>query len=337
MNELKDDYQQQILFDEETSDSPKDDSQTQILFSNQDWQPEDELINSLDDEPETISRPSWLWRSIAALFSVIVVVEAVDFFTIGFTESPIITAIYAALLFCLVIVSGRAVLREVIGLRQFKKQQQVQSQVKALTAGEGNLSASELCEKISKQLPCDLLTEQEQQWSELNIDDYSDAELLQLYSRLVLTKVDKKAVAEIAKFSSESVVLIALSPVAILDMLIMVSRNLRLIDKIAGLYGLKLGYWSRIKLIRQVFVNMVYAGASELVADFGADMLGADVLGKLSGRLSQGLGAGLLTARLGLKTLKLCRPIPFETDAPKLGDIRKEMLGQIKKLALNKS
>jgi len=104
-----------------------------------------------------------------------------------------------------------------------------------------------------------------------------------------------------------------------------------MINKIAGLYGLKLGYWSRIKLIKQVFVNMAYAGASELVADFGSDMLGAELLGKLSARFAQGLGAGMLTARLGAKTMELCRPIPFE-NKPKLTHVRKKIAQQIKSL-----
>jgi len=142
--------------------------------------------------------------------------------------------------------------------------------------------------------------------------------------------------AEVARFSTEAVVLVALSPIAIIDMLIILWRNLRMINKISGLYGLKLGYWSRIKLIKQVFVNMVYAGASELIADFGSDMIGADLLGKLSGRLAQGLGAGMLTARLGVKTMQLCRPIPFE-NKPKLAHVRKEMLTTIKSLISQKT
>jgi putative membrane protein len=137
---------------------------------------------------------------------------------------------------------------------------------------------------------------------------------------------------EIAKFSSESVVLVALSPIAIIDMLLMLWRNLRLVNKIAALYGLKLSYWSRIKLIKQVIINMAYAGASELVADLGADLLGAELLGKLSARMAQGLGAGMLTARLGLKAMHLCRPIPFTDDAPKLGHIRQNIVSQVQSL-----
>jgi len=339
MSEIKDEYKQQILFSEKElsiDGEGKAEHEAQILFSNQDWQPDEDEIIITDDITDDSSGANWLWRSIFSLFFIIIGFETYDFFVTGFQESPIEAGIYGALLFCLTLVAGTTVIRELSGLRQFKKQQDLQVRVHALMEDDSKEDAIELCEVISNKLPCDLMLEQESQWQSIDKSDYSDQEILALYSRVVMSKVDQKAVAEIARFSSESVVLIALSPMAILDMLIMVWRNFRLLDKVSGLYGLKLGYWSRIRLIKQVVVNVVYAGASEIVADFGTDMLGADMLGKLSGRLAQGLGAGLLTARLGLKVMKLCRPVPFEDDAPKLGQIRKEMLSQIKSLALKK-
>ncbi len=337
MSEFDEKYQQQILFSEDNLTKVKPDESTQtkqVVVSNLDWQPEDEIAVSLDDEPAISTKPKWLWRTIFALLSTVVVIEGYSFFTAGFIESPITTSIYAALVASIGILAGASLFREFVGLRQFKKQQKFQDEITEILAGSTTLKAKTLCNQISDKLPSDIGDDALQQWQDTNIDEYSDAEVVELYSRIVLAKIDQKAIAEIAKFSSESVVLIALSPVAILDMFIMLWRNLKMLDKIAGLYGLKLGYWSRIKLIRQVFINMVYAGASELVTDFGADMLGADILGKLSGRLAQGLGAGLLTARLGLKALKLCRPIPFDKNGPKLGHIRGKMLEQIKTLTL---
>ena len=340
MSEVKDEYKQQILFSEQelsVEGESKTEHENQIMFSNQDWQPDEEEIIITDDIADESGSANWLWRSIFVLFFTIIGFEAYDFFVTGFQESPIEAGIYGALLFCLTLVAGTTVIREYSGLRQFKKQQDIQTRVHALMEDNSKESAVDLCEVISNQLPCDLMSEQESQWQNIDKSDFTDQEVLELYSRVVMSKVDQKAVAEIARFSSESVVLIALSPIAILDMLIMLWRNFKLLDKISGLYGLKLGYWSRVRLVKQVIVNIVYAGASEIVTDFGADILGADMLGKLSGRLAQGLGAGLLTARLGLKVMKLCRPVPFEDNAPKLGHIRKEMLSQIKKLTLKKT
>lgn len=357
-----DSHHQQILFaDNElassqfgtASQATKDGKQ--ILFNNQDYLPIEEnndypiaLEQTSLPEGESLAskqKPRWLWRIAFTLLAVIIGVETVDFFITGFVNSPILTSLYGIILTCLVVLASSALVSEWSTLRQFKRRQTLKQQAQQLLQQNDERSKSEtfkeidvenFCQKISNNLPCDLVSEQEQAWQAALSGEYSSTELLQLYSRLVLTKVDEKAMREVAKFSTESVVLIALSPVALIDMLIMLWRNLRMINKVAGLYGLKLGYWSRVKLIRQVFVNMVYAGASELITDFGTDMIGADLLGKLSGRLAQGLGAGMLTARLGVKTMQLCRPIPFD-DKPKLSHVRKEMLSTIKSLLTKKS
>ncbi len=356
-------HQQQILFSEsELSDqqsaqeAKETENGAQVIFDNQDYLPIDEVSelptvqkNSLSVDSASKnnkSRPRWLWRIVFTLLTVIIGVEAVDFFINGFEQSPIITSIYAVILSCLAIITSTTVFSEWSKLRQFKRREVLKKEANQLLLSSDSLKGSSseqlnvqhFCQKITESLPCDLTSENEkdQVWQDALNDQYSDSELLQLYSRSVLSKVDEKAMAEIARFSTEAVVLVALSPVAIIDMLIIVWRNLRMINKVAGLYGLKLGYWSRIKLIKQVFINMVYAGASELIADFGSDMIGADLLGKLSGRLAQGLGAGMLTARLGVKTMQLCRPIPFE-DKPKLAHVRKEMLTTIKNLISQKA
>ncbi len=358
-------HQQQILFAESelsNQDFPNDVKESQdgkqVVFDNQDYLPVDEVTDLPVLSAEQASkasgtttkktRPRWLWRAVFSLFAIIVGIETVDFFINGFVQSPIITSIYAVILSCLVVIASSSVLSEWSTLRQFKRREKLKQQASELlvindiaeSRNSELLDVEGFCQKITESLPCDLLfdkeSEQGKTWQDALNGQHSDSELLQLYSRLVLSKVDEKALAEIARFSTESVVLIALSPVAIIDMLIMLWRNLRMINKVAGLYGLKLGYWSRIKLIKQVFVNMVYAGASELVADFGAEMIGADLLGKLSGRLAQGLGAGMLTARLGVKTMQLCRPIPFD-DKPKLSNVRREMLTTIKNIISRKT
>jgi len=360
-------HQQQILFSEgdgavEQVETPfKEDILNanfteQVVFDNDDYFPMAADENGVDkDRGKELNteqlyqdvgavqggKISWLWRTIAASFLVLLTIEIVDFFIIGFEQAPIVTSIYAVLFSALTLVAGSTLWHELIGLKQFKNRQKMREQASELLliaqekqTETSNKRGKDFCESISKALPCDLTfdnTKEQQVWQDAVSGDYSSTELIQLYSREVLTKVDEKALNEVAKFSTEAVVLVALSPVALVDMLIMLSRNLRMINKISGLYGLKLGYWSRIKLIKQVFVNMAYAGVSELVADFGSDMLGAELLGKLSARFAQGLGAGLLTARLGAKTMELCRPIPFK-EKPKLTDVRKKIAQQIKLL-----
>ena len=72
------------------------------------------------------------------------------------------------------------------------------------------------------------------------------------------------------------------------------------------------------------------ARTGELVTEVGMDLLGAELAAKLSARAAQGVGAGLLTARLGLRTIEACRPLPWCGDEkPKLGELRKRLIGQL--------
>ena len=335
--------QQQIVFTETelvTKNELNTGDKKQIFFDNQDLLPADPLLDEkLDKDADNImqdiklaSKPRWLWRVVISLMFLMVCVEAVGFFITGFITSPFTTSIYSIILSGLTFIAGGTVWRELSGLRQLKRQQSLKHQAIETIENEVPLNVEEFCHQLSNTLPCDVMSNQEIKWQEALIGQHSDRELLQLYSKIVLSRVDQKVIAEISKFSTEAVVLVALSPVALIDMLVILWRNLRMLDKISGLYGLKLGYWSRLKLIKQVFINMAYAGASELATDFGTEMVGADILGKMSARLAQGLGAGLLTSRLGLRAMHLCRPLPFDANSPKLGEIRKEILNQLKSL-----
>jgi len=339
MTEVKEKYQQQILFEDvELENKNKELPQIteQVMLENEHWQADD-IAQCNDDTSLAPKKPRWLWRIALAIFSVLITIETIEFFTLGFSQSPIIASLYAGLLIILSVLGGASLLREFRGLRQFKRRQKQKETAIAIYEENDNGDPLTLCRQIVEQLPSDINDQQESTWQSSEQQELSSHELLSLFSKQVLSPVDKKVLDKISKFSTESVVLVALSPIAVIDMLLILWRNLKMVDEIANLYGLRLGYWSRIKLIKQVFVNMVYAGATELIADVGTELLGADLLGKLSARLAQGLGAGMLTARLGLKTMYLCRPLPFEEKAPQLKDIRKSLIQQIKSLVSKKA
>ena len=139
---------------------------------------------------------------------------------------------------------------------------------------------------------------------------HTDKEVLQLYQTTLLVSKDEQAKAIINQHAKTSALLVSLSPMALLDMLSVLWRGISLIEKISQHYGIKLAYRSRIMLYKQLVKQMLFAGASELVSDLAATSLGAELLGKLSARAAQGLSAGVFTARLGYKTMELCRPLP---------------------------
>ncbi|MBP4030683.1 TIGR01620 family protein [Aeromonas sp. PrichA-15] len=219
--------------------------------------------------------------------------------------------------------------REWLRLRTLKRRQDVRSRAEGLLAHQGVGQGQAFCEALAEKSG-DKGREGYRTWLSQLDESHSDREVLTLYSQLVLTERDKLAQARVAKWSGEAAVLVALSPLATVDMMLMLWRNLRMIEDIADVYAIELGYWSRIRLIRQVFRNMLYAGATELVTEVGMDLLGAELTAKLSARAAQGVGAGLLTARLGMRTMEACRPLPWCADEKqKLGELRKRLIGQL--------
>ncbi|QFI54861.1 YcjF family protein [Aeromonas simiae] len=219
--------------------------------------------------------------------------------------------------------------REWRRLRRLKKRQDVRSRAEDLLAHQGVGQGEALCIRLAEESG-ERGSEGYRRFCSQLEATHSDAEVLTLYSQLVLAERDRQAQSRVVKWAAEAAVMVALSPLAVVDMALILWRNLRMIDDIADVYGIELGYWSRIRLIRQVFRNLLYAGATELVTDVGVDVLGADLAGRVSARAAQGVGAGLLTARLGIKVMETCRPIPWQgEERPRLAQYRKALVEKV--------
>ncbi|AOP43126.1 TIGR01620 family protein [Edwardsiella piscicida] len=188
------------------------------------------------------------------------------------------------------------------------------------------------CERLLRQAGLDGSHPAVQRWQAALHETHSDREVVSLYATLVQPVLDSQARREISRYAAESTLMIAVSPLALVDMAFIAWRNLRLINRIAALYGIELGYYSRLRLFRLVLLNIAFAGASELVREVGMDWVSQDLAARLSARAAQGIGAGLLTARLGIKAMELCRPLPWiGDDRPRLGDFRRELIAQLRR------
>ncbi|WP_300001611.1 YcjF family protein [uncultured Cedecea sp.] len=232
----------------------------------------------------------------------------------------------------LIIVAGvGSVVSEWRRLWRLRQRADERDEAHELLASQGIGKGRQFCEKLAQQAGLDQGHPALQRWQSALHETHNDREVVTLYAQWVQPVLDEQARREISRSAAASAVMIAVSPLALVDMAFIAWRNIRLINRIASLYGIELGYFSRIRLFRMVLVNIAVAGASEFVTDAGMDIMSQDITARLSTRAAQGLGVGLLTARLGIKTMELCRPLPWlEDDKPRMGDFRKQLLGQIK-------
>lgn len=137
--------------------------------------------------------------------------------------------------------------------------------------------------------------------------------LLALAERELLTTLDAEARLAIEGAARQVATVTALVPLALADVATAAVANLRMIRRIAEIYGGRSGSFGSLKLLRRVFGSLVAAGALALTDDMIGSMAGGGVLSKLSRRFGEGLVNGALTARVGVAALELCRPLPFVT------------------------
>lgn len=135
--------------------------------------------------------------------------------------------------------------------------------------------------------------------------------LLDLAERELLSPLDAEARLAVEAAARQVATVTALVPVALADVAIVLFANLRMIRRIAEVYGGRSGSLGSLRLLRRVFASLVAAGALALTDDMIGSVAGGGVLSKLSRRFGEGLVNGALTARIGLAAMDLCRPMPF--------------------------
>jgi len=284
-------------------------------------------------QDESKARPRWSLLAKLAIIGMVALLltEAALTLNNAWLESPYLFGLYLSVTVIVCLWAGRLgfnAWRKLKKLKYVEEEQQIASRLSvSMQMGE----ADGFINNILAQLPENAAVSR---YLATAKDEHNDAEKLILFEDLVLNERDTLAKKLVLNYATESALLLAASPLAILDMAIILWRNQSMIYKIAQCYGIELGYWSRIKLWRGIFTNIAYAGASELVTDLGTQLLSVEMSGRLSARLGQGLGGGLLTARLGYQAMALCRPIKFqEKSRPKLSRIYKDLLFTLKELS----
>jgi len=118
----------------------------------------------------------------------------------------------------------------------------------------------------------------------------------------------------------------AISPRALVDVLFVVAEIVRLIRRLATLYGGRPGALGFLRLTRTVLAHLAVTGGMAAGDSLVQQLLGHGIAAKLSARLGEGVVNGLLTARVGIAAIEVCRPFPFVTGRPpRIADVMAEL------------
>ena len=134
-------------------------------------------------------------------------------------------------------------------------------------------------------------------------------EVLEILDEKLFSKLDQEAYKLISKYSNQTALSTAISPVALIDMMLILSRSWAMISQIAKLYAFKPNFASRMLLLKKVSANLIFASVTDLASDYLSSVIGTSLLSKLSYHSAQGLANGVLIARIGVSTIKTCRII----------------------------
>jgi len=243
---------------------------------------------------------------------------------------PLLGGAFAVLTAALLLMIGLEVKHGLKGSRQLRQVESLQDRARQLLQQASHGDSAALLKQLSHGYQ-DTALSREMQAAIVQLDSsYNDREVIQYLDRHALSQTDQAARRCVQRYSVESGVMVALSPWASFDMLLVAWRNLRMVREIATLYGIAPGLLTQGKLLKQILHNLAFAGASEVAMDAGSALLGSSLTSSLSARAGQGIGAGLFTARTGLTAIKLCRPLP-EQDQPK-GLLQQIARGIVQKL-----
>lgn len=253
------------------------------------------------------NKPSSLLKKVFVLsFTTLVFTELGLTVYHSFNSSIILGSLYSLLIISTLGLISKKCIKEYSQLRKLKSNQLQRIDANRLLHSQQIGEALIWLNKLNKHQEIDGFSEFKN-----TLEAYhTDKEVMTLYSNTVLTKQDVKTQKLINKYALESGLMVALSPIALIDMAAVLWRGTKLIEDIAKVYGIPLGYLSRIKLYRLLAKQMLFAGSAELVSDLATTAIGAELAGKISARAGQGISAGILTARIGYKAMELSRPIP---------------------------
>jgi putative membrane protein len=150
-----------------------------------------------------------------------------------------------------------------------------------------------------------------QRLTEAQVDLFDHDAVLRLTETELMTPLDAAVRAEIEASARQVATITALVPIALADVAAALFANLRMIRRIAEIYGGRAGTFGSIRLLRSVFSHLVATGAVALTDDLIGSVAGGGLLSKLSRRFGEGVVNGALTARVGIAAMELCRPMPF--------------------------
>lgn len=265
----------------------------------------------------------FFWAALVALISFTASVAAWTFVTELIAQNQILGGVAAGLVGLFVLACLMLILREWVAFARLRRLDGIHR------AAEAALAAKDLeaARSVVGRLEALYADRPETEWGRTRLaerrTDMFDADaLLQLAEAEVLTPLDASARAEVEAAARLVATVTAVVPLALADVFAALTANLRMIRRIAEIYGGRAGTLGSWRLTRTVLTHLVATGAVAVGDDLVETVAGGGLLSKISRRFGEGIVNGALTARVGIAAMEVCRPLPFSAlPKPKVSNV----------------
>ncbi|MEJ6397532.1 YcjF family protein [Yoonia sp. 208BN28-4] len=260
--------------------------------------------------PSSLAR--WFWSLLLSIIGIVVSLAAYDYVASLIVRSPVLgmTVLILLVLFCGVLL--------VMGLRELAAFARLRRLDSVHKAAETAISTHDLGEarRVVAALNRLYAARDDTRWGRERLaeqqDDVLDADgLLGLAENTVLAPLDARAMREVEAAARQVATVTAIVPLALADVVTALTANLRMIRRVAEVYGGRSGTIGSWRLTRTVFTHLIATGAVAVGDDLIGSVAGGGVLSKVSRRFGEGVVNGALTARVGVAAIEVCRPLPF--------------------------
>jgi putative membrane protein len=254
----------------------------------------------------------WLLGSLAAFLGFVLSIAAWDFVTSLLAARPVLGWVATGLLGLLLASLLAVALRELAAFSRLGRLDALHRDAEAV-AVTGEIAAARAV--------VDRLLALYRGRAELRLgaeavargrDEIFDAEaLFALTEARLMAPLDAAATREVEAAARQVAAVTALVPLAFADVFAALTANLRMIRRIAEIYGGRSGTLGAWRLTRAVLTHLVATGAVAVGDDLLSSVAGGSVLARVSRRFGEGVVNGALTARVGVAAMEVCRPLPF--------------------------
>ncbi|BCH59440.1 UPF0283 membrane protein [Agrobacterium vitis] len=214
------------------------------------------------------------------------------------------------------------VIRELAGIYRLNAVQAIKQRASALSLQGTASEARKLVKEVENLTQHRAETARGRSVLKAAENDIIDApHLIALAERELLAPLDAKARSLIINASKRVSVVTAVSPRALVDLAYVLFEVVRLVRAMAELYGGRPGSIGMLRLLRDVFAHLAVTGSIAIGDGLAQQVLGHGLASRLSARLGEGVINGLMTARIGIAAMDLCRPLEFKAlRRPGIGD-----------------